>query len=63
MKNKISIIKDKSKREIKLLLNGEVIKGVKNVDINYSYDAKLLEKTEIVVITFENSSIEVINSE
>nr|DAY45063.1 MAG TPA: hypothetical protein [Caudoviricetes sp.] len=34
MKNKISIIKDKSKKQIKFLLNGEVIEEVKNIGIN-----------------------------
>ena len=44
-------------------LNGETLKGVKNVKVNYSYGTKSEERTELVEIIFLNSEIEIIDIE
>ena len=62
MKNKITI----ERREDGVLvpkLNGEILKGVKNVKVNYSYGAESKERTELIEITFLNSEIEIIDVE
>ena len=62
MKNKITIERKKDGVLIPKL-NGEILKGVKNVKVNYSYGAKPEEKTELIEITFLNSEIEIIDVE
>jgi len=62
MKNKITIERRKDGVLVPKL-NGEILKGVKNVKVNYSYGTKSEERTELVEITFLNSEIEIIDVE
>ena len=57
MKNKITIERRKDGVLVPKL-NGEILKGVKNIKIYYSYGET---KEEIVELTFENSEIEIID--
>ena len=63
MKNKITIERRKKSGALVPKLNGEILKGVKNVKVNYSYGTKSEERTELVEITFLNSEIEIIDVE
>ncbi len=61
--NKIRIEKNGKTKQLKLSLNGEILKGVINTEINYSYDVQTQKRIEMVKITFINSEIEVIETE
>ena len=58
MKNKITIERRKKAGVLVPKLNGEILEGVKNIKIYYSYGET---KKEIVELTFENSEIEIID--
>ncbi len=58
MKNKITIERRKKTGVLVPKLNGEILEGVKNIKIYYSYGET---KEEIVELTFENSEIEIID--
>ena len=60
MKNKITIERRKDGVLVPKL-NGEILEGVKNINISYSYGETEEEKKEIVELTFENSEIEIID--
>jgi len=61
MKNKITIERRKKAGVLVPKLNGEILEGVKNINISYSYGETEEEKKEIVELTFENSEIEIID--
>ena len=61
MKNKITIERRKKTGVLVPKLNGEILEGVKNINISYSYGETEEEKKEIVELTFENSEIEIID--
>jgi len=61
MKNKITIERRKKAGVLVPKLNGEILEGVKNINISYSYSGTKEEKKEIVELTFENSEIEIID--
>ena len=61
MKNKITIERRKKTGVLVPKLNGEILEGVKNIKISYSYGEPEEEKKEIVELTFENSEIEIID--
>ena len=61
--NKIRNEKNGKTKQLKLSLNGEILKGVINTEINYSYDVQTQKRIEMVKITFINSEIEVIETE
>ena len=61
MKNKITIERRKKSGALVPKLNGEILKGVKNVKVNYSYGTKSEERTELIEIIFLNSEIEIID--
>jgi len=61
MKNKITIERRKKTGVLVPKLNGEILEGVKNIKIYYSYGETKEGKKEIVELTFENSEIEIID--
>ena len=61
MKNKIIIERRKKAGVLVPKLNGEILEGVKNINISYSYGETKEEKKEIVELIFENSEIEIID--
>ena len=60
MKNKITIERKKDGVLVPKL-NGEILEGVKNINIYYSYGETKEETKEIVELIFENSEIEIID--
>ena len=61
MKNKITIERRKKAGALVSKLNGEILEGVENIKIYYSYGETKEETKEIVELIFENSEIEIID--
>ena len=61
MKNKITIERRKKSGALIPKLNREILEGVKNIKIYYSYGETKEETKEIVELIFENSEIEIID--